>query len=183
MDGKEKSLEIKIRRKIFNFISKHPGIHEREISRKLKIPLSTLDYHLIYLLKRELIVGKSDGHYKEYYVQGKLSVRDQQVFSVLRRKVTRRIILLILQNESINHGDIGKDLGLAASTISFHLTKLVELEIVDSFKKGKESWFFIKDPDYVSDLVIRNKKSFYDDAVDRFVDTWVDLHPKHLHKK
>ena len=37
--------------------------------------------------------------------------------------------------------------------------------------------------EYVSDLLITYQKSFFDDAVDRFVEAWFELHPRHLREK
>lgn len=47
----EQALDLEIRRKIYNHIVNSPGLYERELSRALNIPLSTLDYHLYYLKK------------------------------------------------------------------------------------------------------------------------------------
>lgn len=52
-DDKEDSLALETRRKIYNLILNYPGLHEREIARKLNLSLSTLDYHLHYLEKRK----------------------------------------------------------------------------------------------------------------------------------
>ena len=56
---KEELLKLKIRRQIYQFILKYPGFHFSEISRKLKIPKTTLNYHLSYLEKYGFIVVKS----------------------------------------------------------------------------------------------------------------------------
>ena len=56
-------LELETRRKIYDFIQKFPGLHVREISRRLEIPFSTLQYHLRFLEKRELVKAKDDGKY------------------------------------------------------------------------------------------------------------------------
>ena len=47
----ELALKLETRRKIYTHILKAPGLHEREISRVLNIPLSTLDYHIQFLNK------------------------------------------------------------------------------------------------------------------------------------
>jgi predicted transcriptional regulator len=182
MDGKQKSLELKTRRKIYNFILKHPGLHERELGRQLNLPLSTLDYHLYHLKKRDLIIGKSDGHYTQFFIAGKVGTKDKKIITVLRKNVSRKLIMFLLLNEKANHKSIRNHLGLAASTTSFHLNKLVDLEIIEYSQIGRETKFFIKEPEYVSDLIIAYKKSFLDDAVDRFADAWLELNPKYLRK-
>ena len=182
MDGMKKSLELKTRRIIYNFILSHPGMHEREISRKLNLPLSTLDYHIYHLKKRELIVAKSDGHYTQFFAGGKIGAKDKKIIACLRKKVTRKLVMFLILNKNANHKSIRNHLGLAGSTTSFHLNKLVSLDIIEFSQIGRETKYFIKEPNYLSDLLITYRNSFFDSAVDRFVDTWLEVNPKHLKK-
>jgi len=183
MGEKEKSLELKTRRIIFKHILKNPGLHERELARQLNIALSTMDYHLYYLRKKELVITKTDGHYTQYYASGKVGEKDKRLLATLRQKACRRIIIFLLLNQSSVHRDICDHLGLAPSTTSFHLSKLVELEFLEKLEIGRETRYSIREPEYVSDLIITYKKGFLDDAVNRFADTWLELHPRHLRKK
>ena len=50
---KDGIIKLKTRKLIYNYISNHPGLYFRELSRELKIPKSTLDYHLTFLKKLE----------------------------------------------------------------------------------------------------------------------------------
>lgn len=181
--GDKKELDLRTRAKIYQYILKNPGLHERELSRVLDIPLSTVDYHLYFLKKRELIVGRFDGHYNFYFASGKVGVKDKTFFKILRQKVTRNIIIFLLLEKAATHGCIKDEIGLAPSTVSFHLKKLVDLEILKSEIVGRETIYWVIEPDYISDLIISYKKSFLDDAVNRFAETWIELHPGHLKKK
>lgn len=181
--GNKKKSELTTRKKIYNFISSHPGMHERKISRELNIPMSTLDYHLHYLEKKELIVSKKEDRYNRYFVKGKVGIRDKKILSLLRKNSCRKILIFLLLNKECNHKTIRKHLGLAASTTSFHLKKLIRYKIIASIEQGRQTKYYVIDPEYVSKLIISYKKSFIDDAVDRFASTWLDLHPKHLQKK
>jgi len=182
MGEKERVLELKTRRIIYNYILKNPGLHERELSRQLETALSTLDYHLYYLKKRELIIAKSDGHYTQYYASGKIGSKDKNFLALLRQKVPRRIIIFLLIRGSCTHKSIWDHIGLAASTTSFHLNKLVNNNIISRVEHGRDSIFYVLEPEYVSDLIILYKESFVDDAVQRFADTWLEIHPRNLSK-
>jgi len=173
-------IELETRQKIYNFIQKHPGVHEREISRRLNIPLSTIDYHLHFLSKRQLISPSQDGHYKKYYTTGKISVKEKKILGILRQKPKRIIIIFLLLNPNSPHKKICRYLNLSASTTTFHLNKLVEFEIINKFPIGRETIYYIKNPEYISDLLITYKKSFVDDMVQRFSDSWLELHPKNI---
>ena len=181
--SEEKALDLDIRRRIYECIVRSPGLHEREISRVLTIPLSTLDYHLFYLKKRNLIIGKSDGRYTRFYVAGEIGIKDKNVLSVLRQKVTRSIIMFLLLHPGSNHREISEYIHLAASTTSFHLNKLVDLGIITRTPEGRTSKYAVVEPDYLSDLLIIYQKSFVDKAVDRFIDLWLEINPDKVRKK
>jgi len=182
MEKEGKDIELEIRRKIYKKILKSPGLHQREISRLLKLPLSTLDYHLTYLKKRELVTTISDGHYTRYYSSGSLGLRDKEVISCLRQDSLRKIILYLLNNPNSRHRDISNHLDVSASTSSFHLNKLLKLEIIQKVETSQGKLYFILKPYYISDLIISYKKSFLDKSVDHFVDTWISLSPKNLQR-
>lgn len=177
-----KILDLEIRRKIYSYILKSPGLYERELSRELNIPLSTLDYHLRHLKRRNLITITTDGRYARHYAAGKIGLKDKHVIAMLRQSTTRSIILFLLLNPHSSHKGICNHLGLAPSTTSFHLRKLVDLKITDSSQVGKETIYFVKERNYVSNLLITYKKSFLDKAVDQFIKTWLEVHPRYLRK-
>ena len=179
---KKEGLDLEIRRKIYTYIVKSPGLHERALARELDLPLSTLDYHLYYLKKRDLLHASSDGRYTRYYPVGKIGVKDKKVLALLRQSVPRRIVLFLLLNPNSSHGEIGEHARVAPSTTSFHLKKLTELQIISREKIGMSSLYTISEPEYISDILISYKKSFLDKAVDQFIGTWLELHPRSSRK-
>jgi len=61
---KQKDLmSLKTRKIIYNYILKNPGAHFREISRENNIPLTTINYHLRYLQKYNLLDKKYENGY------------------------------------------------------------------------------------------------------------------------
>ncbi|UCH71932.1 MAG: winged helix-turn-helix transcriptional regulator [Thermoplasmatales archaeon] len=179
----ENILELENRRQIYNFILKNPGIHMRELSRRMNIPYGTLKYHLTYLKKRELCVEKSDGAYLRYYVAKKLGKKHKEILNALRKEVPRKIILFILYSICASQAELSKDLEKYPSTIAFHLKKLQDMNIIEPaitgdgviyrrhnpveierFPISNEKIYTLKNPKIVYDLVIMNKDSFYDDV-------------------
>ncbi len=176
---KKDALDLEIRRSIYDHISKSPGLHERELARILNIPLSTLDYHLNYIKQRELVRARPDGRYTRYYIAGNVGVREGKVISVLRQNVTRKIIMFLLLNQRSSHRDVSNHIDLARSTTSFHLNKLIDLEIINYVQIGREKKYSVNEPDHISDLLISYKKTFLDKSVDRFIKTWFEINPTH----
>jgi len=166
-------MELETRRKIYELIRKSPGIHFREIERRLNIAVGNLQYHLYYLEKKNLIRSEQDGEYTRYYPKDcKLDEIDKKILSFLRRRTARRILIYLLTNPNANNKEIAQGIGLSPSTISWHLNKLVEAKIVERKKEGRESFFRVKDPERVARLLITYKESFLDKLVEGFVEVW-----------
>lgn len=134
-------IKLKTRMLIYNYILKHPGLHFRELSRELKIPKSTLDYHLTFLKKLELIKIKSNGRYSRYYAMKQVDRRDKELINVLRQEVPLKLVIhLIVEGP----GDIYKDEKTfwkaldnpATLTNLFSVKELVELEKYWNWDKG-----------------------------------------------
>jgi len=95
MISNENILKLETRRKIYNTILKYPGLHLRELSRRMNISFGTLRHHIAYLEKNNLIITKADHRYTGYYVSREVSQEDKELFNILRQKIPRKIILLM----------------------------------------------------------------------------------------
>jgi len=180
--AKKKVSDIKTRRLIYQYIEKYPGLHKRELVRLSQVPYSTLDYHIFILNKRNLVKIESDKQFIRYYASGKIGSRDKEIINVLRQSAPRDIILFLIINPSSTHETLRNHLKLAPSTTSYHIKKLMKLNITNSERIGKESVYCVIDPDYITDILVSFKSTFLSKTVDQFVKTIVDIHPKYLRK-
>ena len=96
MIPKENIFKLETRREIYNLILENPGLHLREISRRINISFGGVRHHLNYLLKKELISTKSDRRYARYYVTQKVGRTDKQFLNIMRQEIPRKIVLLLL---------------------------------------------------------------------------------------
>ncbi|MEM0492690.1 MAG: winged helix-turn-helix transcriptional regulator [Candidatus Thermoplasmatota archaeon] len=176
-------LDLDIRRRIYRFIIKNPGLHEREISRILKIPLTTVDYHLHYLVKRDILQIKIDGHYARFYAKQDIGIKEMSLLSILRTQVTRRILIFLMTHPYASHREIAHHMMLSSSTVSFHLKKMINTGVISQIKQSRGSFYLVNEPDVVINLLITYRRSFFDHVVDHFVDIWYSLHPEIVNKK
>ncbi|MEA3201981.1 MAG: hypothetical protein QOE90_3409 [Thermoplasmata archaeon] len=174
----EDPLQLDTRRRIYQHLQKFPGAHMREIGRELEIPMGTLEYHLHYLVKADLLTTRMDARYTRYFATGELSRREKDVLAVLRQKVPRQIAAFLLLNPAASHGQILTQFALSASTLSFHLKKLVTNGIVAQEKSGRENLYRVIEPELVARVLIQHRESFFDDVVDRFAAVWETLEPR-----
>lgn len=177
VDRKEEAFELKAREMVFNLISSAPGLHLREIQKRLDIPLGTVEYHLNYLEDNDLVLVRVGGGYKRYYPKKAMGSEDRKLLSLLRQMIPRRVVLFLMRHPGSSFGDIAKDLDMPPSSLSFHVKKLVKADVIDRAKTGRVSYFRVKEPERVLSILQAHKRSFLDELVDRFVSTWTEYHP------
>ena len=177
-------LLLSTRRDIYQCILKSPGLHLREISRRLDMPLNTIKYHLHILQKRGLIIEKIEGRYHRYYIINKIGAREKKLINLLREDIPRTIILYLMIHYWSSQVDISKSLQKHPTTIEHHLKKLMDLEIIQQVKPnngkvyqetvpkiieceivGREKVIMLKNPQQIYDLLITYKHNIIEDTI------------------
>src|SRR6266540_2821451 len=157
-------LELESRRRIYDFLTANPGVHLRRIGQALGMSTGMLSYHLGYLERNGVLKAEEDGHRKRYFIARAFVEAQRRILAVLRQDVPRKIVIELLRS-----------VGVSKSTLSYHLQKLMQRELLVRTKRERESVFTIKDMEEVRKLLLANRSSFRDDAVDRFADLWTKL--------
>lgn len=172
-DTLDEALELKAREKIYRIIEESPGLHFREIQRRAEIAVGSLQYHLDYLQKKHLVRIEKQGKFVRYYsIRGKQLGEDEKIMSLLRQNTIRRIVLFLLEKKQANNLSISNAVNLSASTVSWHLEKMLEEGLIEKEKQGRESIFVLREPEKVAQIVINYKESFLDQWVDNFAEMW-----------
>ena len=165
-------ISLEIRRKIFHFITKYPGLHLREISRKLSIPKTTLNYHLRYLEKEGFIIGKHERRYLRYYAAKTVGNFEKGILSVIREETPRRIILFLFLYPEHSRIDMSKEIGKAPTTLSFYLKELVDKDIIERSRVGHTYAYRIKNQKEMYRVLIMYENSLSYDIVEYLLN-WV----------
>jgi DNA-binding MarR family transcriptional regulator len=185
MAVKTEVLEIEVKRRIYNYILKHPGIHLRQISKELDMPLSTLKYHLNGLIKHELIAIQSESKYYRYYIKDKVGNNNKKIMPYLRQKVPLNIILYLLLWVGASQIELSRSIKKHPTTVEFHLKKLVDAGIIERLpvKDGiitiprsdnikaleytpvsNEAVYKLVNPNEIYETLIIHKTSFFSDS-------------------
>jgi predicted transcriptional regulator len=170
---REEVLENETRRRVYWFVKSNPGLHLRELQRRLNIPLSSLDYHLGYLVHRDLLFRDGDGFYTRYFDE-ELNTKDRTILSILRQRRLREIILVVLSEVKVSYSYLMSSLNIPASTLSLYLKKLVENEIIERHSVGRETYYTLKDEEKIASLVILYRTSFVDRLIDNALITLLE---------
>ncbi|MFO8109877.1 MAG: helix-turn-helix domain-containing protein [Thermoplasmata archaeon] len=166
-------LEIESRKKIFKLIEEYPGLHMREISRRTDLAMNLARYHLGQLKRYEMVEEVEENEYKRYYPkEGKKRVdhRDKRYLTFLRQEIPLSVVVYMLnKGKAVSHSDIKKELGIPASTLSYHLKKMQKKGILE--KNGRK--YRVTEPNVVTGLLIKYGPP--KDIIDNFIDIWESL--------
>ncbi len=168
-------LELETRRRIYQEISRTPGIHFRALQRQLDMALGTLEYNLRELEKEGLVVSRDEGYHKAFFTGDDMDRRDRDYMLHLRQELPRRIAMEIANDPGVQFKTLRERIGIYPSRLSSQLKRLEEAGIIESTVTGREKHYVCVEPQRVRHLIIRYQESFADRAVDRFADTWSKL--------
>jgi predicted transcriptional regulator len=167
-----KDLDLETRRELYELITKFPGLHFREILRRLDISSGNLNYQLSYMIKHDLIVTIADGNLKRYYIIGKVKGKEKRILACLRNETARGLVLYLLLNPDSQFNELAQRFDLAPSKLAYHLKKLVEKDIIEKKKEGRITIYRAKDEDAIANVLITFRPSFLDSIVESFLESW-----------
>lgn len=165
-------IELESRRAIFQEIGDSPGIHFRGLLETLSYAQGTVQYHLRELADDDLIEVSDDGKYTRYYPAADFDDADQTVMNALRREYSRRILAHLLADGPLSTADLSDRIEKAQSTISWHLSKLADADLVTKEQDGRSVVYEVTNPDRVKYLYTVHQQSFTDRVVDRLLGLW-----------
>jgi len=181
---KSEIFELESRQCLYTYIKNNPGLHLRELSRRLHISYHNLRYHVNYLKKLNLIAIKSDNSYSRLYVTNKIGLYDQKILNIIRQKIPRYIILVLHMWIALTEKELSEYLEKHPTTIEYHLKKLLRRDVIEvaPVKYGftltnipnkilerspihNEILYRLKDPYLIDKLLISYKKSLFKDKI------------------
>lgn len=150
-------------------VSDHPGIHLRGLERETGLALGQVLYHLDRLERMGVLVSARDGGFRRYYPARGIGRAEKRFLGALRQEMPRRVLLALLAGGELRHRELLDRLGVAASTLSFHLQRLLASGVVTRRREGASNVYSIADPALVRRELIFFRESFRDPEVDRYV--------------
>ena len=154
---------------ILEFIIANPSSHLRKIKNNLGYSMGTVQYYLAILEKEGKIKSVKTKFYKNYY---HISESDEEILSVLNLNSPRNIVMYLIQHEPSTHQDIANGIGLSSSTISWHMKRLLALQIIKKEYFGKFTVYSLKDKDSVLSNLGKCKSTAWNSMVNNMVDVF-----------
>lgn len=174
-------LELDTRRRLFEVVQEYPGLHLRELARRVEMNPNHAKYHLQYLEKHGLISSKKQGGYWTFFPleEGSLGLREQvdarekHVLALLRRPIPLHVTIVLLDRDEASLSELGEAVDASPSTLHYHMGKMEKAGLVESRREGRERRFRLPDHDEVLALLMRFRPP--DELVQGFLEAWEEL--------
>jgi DNA-binding transcriptional ArsR family regulator len=137
-----------------------PGIHLRGLQRDLRMPIGSLEHHLRLLLKHQLVVSHKDGRRRSYYPSGQTEQEDIPWLHCLRQDTWRRLLAGLLDDPEGDVDRFSQRLGLARSTVAYHLRRLNKAGLVERVQIGRDQLYQLAQPDRLRRILDQYAASF-----------------------
>ena len=130
----ENVLDTEVRKNLYDYLDEYPGSHLREIARELDLKPSNAAWHLRKLEQTNLVRSRFIGGKKVYYlVEGGIESRKRAIAeSVLKNDNARNIMVFLYKHPGKHLLEIAHALDLNHHVVKWHLTKMLEAELVES---------------------------------------------------
>ena len=151
-----------VRDSILEVIEKNPGLHFREIQRRTGTAVGQIEYHLYQLEKMDKVVIKEDGKLKRYFSTTKGDATERRVIYYLRNNLTRNIITMLVEEESIELDRILKSKRGKYDRIKKYVEGLERDRIIAIEKDNGSEYVRLRDQKLVLDTLKKFKESFMD---------------------
>lgn len=148
------------RARLLALVRAHPGTHLRGIERLSGLPLGQVLYHLDRLERMSLIASSRDGGFRRYFATGDIARSEKKYLAALRHEVPMRILLEILGEPRLTHKELQARLGVAGSTVSFHLQRLLAAGVLKRERVGVSQEYEIAEPDVLRRELLAYRESF-----------------------
>lgn len=158
-------------------IRRYPGIHLRGLERELGLASPLVHYHAKQLEREGRIVSAAVGGYTRYWpsdlAEG-MPAEERGTLALLREEVALHVVLLLLERGPLPQADLVQALGLAKSTVSYHVEKMVQRGLLE--RRGVEAGTVValRDAKRVRRLLRAHEPTA--DLLRRFRDLWMDFY-------
>ena len=159
--------------KLLRYIRDNPGCHLRQIKRALGISMGNVQYQLEKSEKMGKITSTRRGLYKYYFPEGLFKESEKEILEVLTHETARKILMFIIEQKSPTQLDIVNSAKISARSASWHVGRLIDLDIIREFKDRKYKRYRLheSDPKYIITLL----KNYYPNIWDKWSIRVVEL--------
>jgi len=159
---------------LINVIEKNPGIQFREIMRETGMKNGVLSYHARKLENDGVVKVERGSRQTRFYPPG-FSNEDSILIKNLRQETPRRILLSLLDVDTLTFNKIVNDVKKSPSTVSIYLNQLIDNDIVEIKIIELKKVFMIKNKEDVQKIIDKYHPSLIEKSADHLADIFNSL--------
>ncbi|MFC7204935.1 winged helix-turn-helix transcriptional regulator [Haloferax namakaokahaiae] len=114
---------------VAEYVTHNPGVHFNELVRSLDLAPGQVQHHIRRLIADDAIQRREFYGRTHYFAPG-FDAWERGVLALVRRDTARAILGHVLEHGEARPGDVADEIGVARSTLEWHLDHLVERDIV-----------------------------------------------------
>lgn len=158
----------KTRDRLESHVASHPGVHFNELERALDLATGQVQYHLRHLQDEGRVIAEQL-YGRTHYYPDEYDVWEREALALLRRETSSDIVALLLRDGPTSSQAVAQELDIARSTLSWHLDRLVEQEVVVKRRSnGRSIQLAVEEPERVVALLREADPAISERLVDRF---------------
>lgn len=151
---------------LIDCIQRNPGIHFNDLVRTLEISPDKLQ-RMSNNLQSEQHIIVDELHGKTHFFPAEYDSWERESLALLRRETAREILLVLLEHAEANPQTIADQLGIARSTLEWHVDRLLDAGLVKKRRVGRRVMLEIAEPDDLQTLLAEVEPHYTDRWVDR----------------
>jgi predicted transcriptional regulator len=153
--------------RIITHIKENPGCYLRQIKNDLHLSMGTIQYHLNKLENDGKIISQRSGLHKHYFPVGVFKDHEKEIMTFLTQETSREIIMFITEQGSPTQTDIANKIKISASSINWHLNRLLHSNLIEEIKDGKYKRYILNSE--ISSLYVgKLLKNYYPNIWDKW---------------
>ncbi len=160
---------------IYKYIVNYPGVHLRKICRELRLAMGDTQYQLFILEKEGKIKSKRVCNHRHYFPLSISNEQNELILAFLRQETIRDILIYLMENPGSSQQVLANFMNVSAPTIKWHMSRLIESELVMATKEGKMVKYFIKDPRSLTFSLKNYIPSLWNGLVNRFAEKFFEI--------
>jgi predicted transcriptional regulator len=132
-------LDNDVRRRVHAHLQAQPGSDVKDTAAAVGVSWSTAAYHLHRLEREGLLLSRRAGRSKRFFLNGVQGTARAEAIGALRNPTSMAIAQLVARQPGLMQKEIGAELHLPASTVSWHMRRLRQLGVVREERRWRRA--------------------------------------------
>ena len=155
---------------IISEIKSNPGIRYRELMKQIGVTNGVMSYYLRKLEKSEFVWVERTPRVTRFY-SSDLSEDEAKLVKRLRQETPKRILVSLVENNTLTFQELVQNIRKAPSTTSFYLKQLVSDNIIATSRSDFKTVYSVSEKKRIANLI----EEYYPDIIEQASDNLSDI--------